>query len=171
MRAEEFARSVLALDPKIRFAGIIGRSGKLFAGGIREGKEEYLSGKNTELSLAQSAYIIDLRQIFSSELGNLRHVVYGYEKVKLFSIPILEQILVFSVDTPVHIEELVGKVTKHIEAVSQNLSLEPPSNIISDEKKEILRNLHESGISEEIIGEHLDLDVGTVKRLILEIGQ
>jgi orotate phosphoribosyltransferase-like protein len=32
-----------------------------------------------------------------------------------------------------------------------------------------LRNLHESGISEEIIAEHLDLNVGTVRMLIDEM--
>jgi DNA-binding NarL/FixJ family response regulator len=45
----------------------------------------------------------------------------------------------------------------------------PPHDIINSEKKQILRNLYESGVSEEIIAEHLDLDVGTVKILIEQI--
>lgn len=169
LKAEEFSKNILSLHEKIRFAGLIERSGRLYAGGIREGREEYLKGKKTEVSLAQSAYIIDLRQIFTQELGGLKYVVYGYEKVKLFSIPVKDHILVFSADNPVSIEDLVDKVLIYIKSVESSLLLYPPSNIINSEKKEILRNLHESGISEEIIAEHLDLNVGTVRMLIGEM--
>jgi uncharacterized protein DUF6659 len=169
LKAEEFSKGILSLDQNIRFAGLILRSGRLYAGGIREGREEYLKGKKTELSLAQSAYIVDLRQIFTTELGNLKCVIYGYDKVKLFSVPVKEHILVFSADDPVNIEELVNKVINYIKSVESELVLYPPSNIISSEKKEILRNLYESGISEEIIAEHLDLDISTVRMLIEEV--
>jgi hypothetical protein len=169
LKAEEFSKNILSLHEKIRFAGLIERSGRLYAGGIREGREEYLKGKKTEISLAQSAYIIDLRQIFTQELGSLKCVVYGYDKVKLFSLPVKEHILVFSADNPVKIEDLIDIVINYIRSVESELMLYPPSNIINSEKKEILRNLHESGISEEIIAEHLDLNVGTVKMLIEEI--
>jgi DNA-binding CsgD family transcriptional regulator len=40
---------------------------------------------------------------------------------------------------------------------------------VNEEKKEALRNLHHSGISEDLIAEQLDLDVNTVKMLIAEI--
>jgi hypothetical protein len=169
LKAEEFSKSILSLDQNIRFAGLIERSGRLYAGGIREGREEYLKGKKTQLSLAQSAYIVDLRQIFTTELGHLNCVIYGYDKVKLFSVPVKEHILVFSADDPVNIEELVNKVINYIKTVESELVLYPPSNIISSEKKEILRNLYESGISEEIIAEHLDLDISTVRMLIEEV--
>jgi DNA-binding NarL/FixJ family response regulator len=76
---------------------------------------------------------------------------------------------VFSADNPVSIEDLVDKVLIYIKSVESSLLLYPPSNIINSEKKEILRNLHESGISEEIIAEHLDLNVGTVRMLIGEM--
>jgi hypothetical protein len=42
------------------------------------------------------------------------------------------------------------------------LSLHPPSNIISKEKKEALRNLYESGFEEEVIADQLDLPLSTV---------
>jgi orotate phosphoribosyltransferase-like protein len=40
---------------------------------------------------------------------------------------------------------------------------------VNQEKKEMLRNLHESGISEDMIADQLDLDVNTVKMIIEEI--
>jgi orotate phosphoribosyltransferase-like protein len=53
--------------------------------------------------------------------------------------------------------------------VESDLSLYPPSNIINNEKKEVVRNLHFSGISEDMIADQLDLDINTVKMLIQEI--
>ena len=49
------------------------------------------------------------------------------------------------------------------------LSLYPPSNVINEDKKEMLRNLLESEIPEEMIAEQLDLDMQTVKKLIREM--
>ena len=45
MRAEEFSKNILDLDDKIRFAGVMEKSGHLYAGCTREGFEEYLKGK------------------------------------------------------------------------------------------------------------------------------
>jgi orotate phosphoribosyltransferase-like protein len=58
---------------------------------------------------------------------------------------------------------------KYIKSIEDELSLYPPSNVVNEEKKEALRNLHHSGISEDLIAEQLDLDVNTVKMLIAEI--
>jgi hypothetical protein len=169
MKADELSINIIALDNKIRFAGVIDRSGRMYAGTVRKGTQEYLNEKNAELSLAQTAYIVDLRQIFTPELGGLRYILYGYEKVKLFSIPIKEHILVFSADNPVSVDDLVDEVTGYLKLVEADLVFYPPHDIINSEKRQILRNLYESGISEEIIAEHLGLDIGTVKILIQEI--
>ncbi|MFL6339148.1 MAG: DUF6659 family protein [Nitrososphaeraceae archaeon] len=169
MKADELSTNIIALNYKIRFAGVIDRSGRMYAGIVRKGTQGYLNEKNAELSLAQTAYIVDLRQIFTPELGGLKYILYGYEKVKLFSIPIKEHILVFSADNPVSVEDLVDEVTGYLKLVEADLVFYPPHDIINSEKRQILRNLYESGISEEIIAEHLGLDIGTVKILIQEI--
>jgi hypothetical protein len=169
MKAEQFSKNVLSLDPQIRFAGVMEKSGHLHASVRKEGAEEYLKGRNPEISFAQSAYIVDLRKMFTQELGNLRSVVYGYDKVKLISMPVKEHVLVVSTEPKVESDALVEKVLKYIKSVESELSLYPPSNIVNEEKKEALRNLHDSGISEDLIAEQLDLDVNTVKMLIAEI--
>jgi uncharacterized protein DUF6659 len=169
MKPDELSINIIALDNKIRFAGVIDRSGRMYAGIVRKGTQGYLNEKNAELSLAQTAYIVDLRQIFTPELGGLKYILYGYEKVKLFSIPIKEHILVFSADNPISVDDLVDEVTGYLKLVEADLVFYPPHDIINSEKRQILRNLYESGISEEIIAEHLGLDIGTVKILIQEI--
>ena len=99
IKAEEFAKNILSLDPNIRFAGLIERSGYLFAGGIREGVSQRLKTSKAELSLSQSAHIVYLGERFLTELGNLSYIVYNYDKVKLFSMPVKEHILAFSTES------------------------------------------------------------------------
>src|ERR687892_83306 len=140
MKSEEFSKSILALDPTIRFAGLIERSGHLFAGGMRGGADTQLKSKDSDLSFLQSAHIIFLRERFSEELGPLKYILYDYDKV-----------------------------TMYIESVQQELELHPPSNIINKEKRETLRNLYESGIPEEMIADQLDLDMNTVRIIVEEI--
>jgi hypothetical protein len=169
MKPDELSSNIISLDSRIRFAGVIDRSGRMYAGMLRRGIGEYLNEKSTQLSLAQTAYIVDLRQIFTPELGSLKYILYSYEKVNLFSVPIKEHILVFSTDNLVNVEEIVDKVTGYLKPVEQHILFYPPDDILNSEKKQMLRNLYESGVSEEIIAEHLDLDIGTVKILIQQI--
>jgi hypothetical protein len=168
MKSEEFSKSILTLDPTIRFAGLIERSGHLFAGGIREGDDTQLKGKNSDLSLLQSAHIVFLRERFSEELGSLKYVLYDYEKVKMFNMPVKEYILVFSAESNVNAEDIVNKVTEYVKSVQQELELHPPSNIINKEKRQTLRNLYESGYEEDVIADQLDIALSTVRMLIKE---
>lgn len=169
MKAEQLSRAVLALDPLIRFAGVMEKSGHLYAGCQREGTEEHLKGRNPEISYAQSAYIVDLRKMFTPELGKLNTVAYSYDKVKMINVPVKDHLLVISVEVAAKVDELCEKILKYVTSVENELSLYPPANIVNPEKKEVLRNLHESGISEDLIADQLDLDVNTVKMIIAEI--
>jgi hypothetical protein len=168
MKAEEFSKDVLSLDPLIRSAGVMEKSGHLYAHSEREGIEEHLKGRSSEISYAQSAYIVDLRKMFTPELGKLNSVAYMYDKVKLINFPVKDHLLVISAEPGAKVDELSEKIFKYITSVEKELSLYPPGNIVNPEKKEILRNLHHSGISEDLIAEQLDLDVNTVKMLIAE---
>jgi hypothetical protein len=168
MKSEEFSKNILSLDRAIRFAGLIERSGHLFAGGMRGGTDTQLNDKKSGLSLHQSAHIVFLRERFSQELGSLNYVLYDYDKVKMFNIPVEEYILVFSVESDANTEDIINKVSQYIKSVEQELSLHPPSNVINKEKRETLRNLYESGCEEEVIADQLDLALSTVIMLIKE---
>jgi hypothetical protein len=171
MKAEQFSKNILDLHPAIRFAGVVEKSGHLYAGSMRPGIEEHLKGRNPEISFSQTAYIIDLRNMFSSDLGKLNSVVYSYNKVKMISIPVKEHILMISADNAENSDKLIEIILKYIKSVDSELSLYPPANIINNEKKQILRNLHESGIPEDMIADQLDLDLNTVMSLVQEINR
>jgi uncharacterized protein DUF6659 len=168
MKAEQFSNNILALDPMLRSAGIMEKSGHLYARSQREGTEERLKGRSSEISYAQSAYIVDLRKMFTPELGQLRAVSYMYDKVKLLNFPVKDHLLVISAEPGVKVDDLSEKIFNYIASVENELSLYPPGNIVNQEKKDILWNLHQSGISEDLIAEQLDLDVNTVKMLLTE---
>jgi hypothetical protein len=169
MRAEQLSKNILALHPKIRFAGIVEKSGHMYAGARRDDAPSKLSDRSHEISLSQSAYIVDLRKIFSKELGELRSVVYNYDGVSLVSIPVKDHVLVFSADPGAVVDDVTAKVQGYVKSVEGELSLYPPTNVVNAEKKEALRNLLESGISEELVAEQLDLDVNTVRMLAKEM--
>jgi hypothetical protein len=169
MRAEQFSKNVLALNAKIRFAGVVEKSGHLYASARRQDAAARLSDRSSEISLSQSAYIIDLRKIFSKELGELRSIVYNYGSVRLVSMPVKDHILVFSTEADIELDKLISAVQDYVKSIESELSLYPPANIVNEEKKEALRNLLESGISEDLVAEQLDLDVNTVKALAQEM--
>jgi hypothetical protein len=169
MRAEEFAKNIISLDPSIRFAGIMERSGHLYVSQRRGDSQEYLHGRNTEISLSQSVYIVDLRKMFEDELGKLEGVIYVYGKVRLYSVPVGDHVLAFSSDADTtNMDSVLAKVLGYVKSVESLLLLYPPSNISNDQKKETARNLHKSGMSDDVIAEQLDIDVATAKKLIAE---
>jgi len=171
MNAEEFSKEILDLDESIRFSGIVEKSGHLHASVMREGLDEHLKGRNPEISFAQSAYIVDLRKMFTSELGALHSIIYLYDKVRMISMPIKDQILVLSADNRGDLDELLTKLKKRVKVLQPELELRKVSVQIDKEKQEILKNLLESGISEDMIADQLDLDIETVKTLIHEFSK
>jgi hypothetical protein len=87
------------------------------------------------LSLFQSAHIVFLRERFSEELGSLKYVLYDYDKVKMFNMPVKEYIMVFSVECDINAEDIINNVSQYIKLLEQELSLHPPSNVIYIRKK------------------------------------
>ena len=166
MNDVDFLNRLLTINPSLRFSGLVEKSGHLCASVIREGINEHLKGRNPEISYSQSAYIVELRKIFENELGNLKSVIYIYDKVVMFSIPIKNHIVVFSTDRNINIETVFEQAQAFIINSEAELDLELNVKNISQDKKESVRNLYDSGISEELIAEQVDLNLATVRALI-----
>ena len=168
MKVEEFSSNVLDLDSKIRFVGLMDKSGHLHTGRMRQDFEEYLEAKSQEVSFSQTAHIVEMRKQFSHELGDLNYIVYVYDKVKIYSIPIKNHIIVLSAEKSINTENIIEKILGYVKSVG-DITFFSPSNIVDEEKKEVLKNLLKSDIPEELIAEQLDLDLSTVRELIREI--
>ncbi|HXX96529.1 MAG TPA: DUF6659 family protein [Candidatus Bathyarchaeia archaeon] len=168
MKADEFSTNVLDLDSKIRFVGLMDKSGHLHTGRMRQGFEEYLKAKSQEVSFSQTAHIVEMRKQFSHQVGGLNYIVYAYDKVKIYSIPLKNHIIVLSAENSINTESIVEKISGYVKSIG-DVSIFSPSNIVDEEKKEVLKNLLKSDIPEELIAEQLDLDPPTVRELIREM--
>jgi hypothetical protein len=84
----------------------------------------------------------------------------------MFSIPIKNHIVVFSTDRNINIDNILKQAESVIKNAETELDLELDVKNISEDKKESVRNLFDSGISEEMIAEQLDLNLATVRSLI-----
>ena len=169
MNTEDFLEGILKLDTNIRFIGLLEKSGHLYSGGPIEGMVQHLTGRNSEVSLSQTAHMVQMRKNFSKDLGELKFMVYAHDKVLVFSIPILEDlILVFSTESDVNVNSIVTRIIDYIKSVEPELKLEKPRKMVDEEKRRMVINLYDSGITEDLIAEQMDLDINTVKILIQE---
>lgn len=87
----------------------------------------------------------------------------------MFSIPIRNHIVVISADRNIEIDTVFKHVQSFIKNSEAELDFELGVKSISQEKRESVRNLYDSGISEEMIAEQVDLNLATVKSLIKTI--
>ncbi len=110
-----------------------------------------------------------MRKGFSTNLGDLKYVVYAHDKVLVFSMPILEDlILVFSTEKDVSVNSIVQRIMDYVKSVESQLTVQRSSKVVDEEKRRTVRNLYDSGITEDLIAEQMDLDIHTVKSLIEE---
>lgn len=169
MNTAELLEGILKLDTNIRFIGLLEKSGHLYSGGPIEGIVQHLTGRNSEVSLSQTAHMVQMRKNFSTDLGELKFMVYAHDKVLVFSIPILEDlILVFSTESDVNVNSIVTRIMDYTKSVEPELKLEKPRKMVDEEKRRMVINLYDSGITEDLIAEQMDLDINTVKILIQE---
>ncbi|MGH9963310.1 MAG: DUF6659 family protein [Nitrososphaeraceae archaeon] len=169
MNTADLLEGILKLDTNIRFIGLLEKSGHLYSGGPIEGIVQHLTGRNSEVSLSQTAHMVQMRKNFSADLGELKYMVYAHDKVLVFSIPILEDlILVFSTERDVNVNSIVTRIMDYIKSVEPKLKLEKPRKMVDEEKRRMVINLYDSGITEDLIAEQMDLDINTVKILIQE---
>ena len=70
-----------------------------------------------------------------------------------------------------NLNELLTKLEECVKEIEPESELRKVSVQLDKEKQEILKNLLESGISEDMIADQLDLDVEIVKTLIHEFSK
>ncbi|MFN2434274.1 MAG: hypothetical protein ABR515_02755 [Nitrososphaeraceae archaeon] len=84
-------------------------------------------------------YIIELRKIFENELGDLNSVIYIYDKVIIFSIPIRNHVVVISSDKNIDIDSDFKRVQSFIKNSETELDLEFRCQNIGRDEKEVSR--------------------------------
>src|SRR5919108_823294 len=107
--------NILAISPRIRYAGIMNKFGRTLTGGLRKGVVPLL--KQDE---ARNEYFIEatrnqLRKNFEKSIGRTEYTFTENEKVKILTIASEEHFYYITMDK----ETLSGEVTRVIDAAKK----------------------------------------------------
>lgn len=85
---DELCKKVFALNPAVRFAGVIDRMGKLVAGGMRDGLSPLESVRDMDRLYIEFALRNAMRKEFNVDFGNTIFTFSEREKIKLATFPL-----------------------------------------------------------------------------------
>ena len=85
--------SILGLNEKIRFAGVINERGRLVAGGMRENVKSLENEKDDEMIFMELALRVKMRKEFDKQLGPVNFAMASRERALAISVNINEDIL------------------------------------------------------------------------------
>ena len=89
----KICEAVFAVDPKIRFAGVINEQGRLIAGGMKENVEPLESEKDDEMIFMELALRVKMRKEFDKQLGPVNFAMASRERAIAISVIINDNIL------------------------------------------------------------------------------
>ena len=89
----QICNSILTLEPKIRFAGVINERGRLVAGGMKENVEPLENEKDDEMIFMELALRVKMRKEFDKQLGPVNFAMASRERALAISIIINDDIL------------------------------------------------------------------------------
>ena len=96
-RKSEFERlcdQIFASDPNIRFAGVIGKMGRLEAGGMRKGLTPLEEDKDAQRVYLDFALRSAMRHDFDPVFGRVIYAFSEREKIKFATFPLTEDNIV-----------------------------------------------------------------------------
>jgi hypothetical protein len=85
--------SILLLEPKIRFAGVINERGRLVAGGQKKDVEPLESEKDDEMIFMELALRVKMRKEFDKQLGPVNFAMASRERALAISLILNDDIL------------------------------------------------------------------------------
>ena len=90
---DSICNSILSIDSKIRFAGVINEGGRLIAGGMKNDVEPLETQKDDELIFMELALRVKMRKEFDRQLGSVNFAMASREHALAISIILNEDIL------------------------------------------------------------------------------
>ena len=90
---ESICNSILSINPKIRFAGIINERGRLIAGGMKANVEPLETEKDDEMIFMELALRVKMRKEFDNQLGLVNFAMASRERALAISVIINDDVL------------------------------------------------------------------------------
>jgi hypothetical protein len=122
---QNLCNRILALDPNLRFVGVINRMGRLVAGGMREGLRSMEDNESSSRLFLQFALRSEMRKDFDKEFGKTIYSFSEREKIKLASFPLQDNshLLRVSIDKKGKHYEIIEKILKLLVEYGTNGSI------------------------------------------------
>ncbi|SRR5690606_9886368 len=109
---KEKCNSILAISPRIRYAGIMNKFGRTLAGGLRKGVVPMLKQDEARNEFFIEATRNQLRKNFEESIGKTEYTFTENEKVKILTMSSEEHFYYITMDK----ETSAGEVAQIIEA-------------------------------------------------------
>lgn len=107
----ELCARVFAVDPAIRFAGVVDRMGRLVAGGMRQGLNPLESIKDMDRLYLEFALRNAMRREFDAEFGPTIYAMSERERIKIATFPLPgENLLLISIERSSPHDRIISRI-------------------------------------------------------------
>jgi len=109
MSVREDPNVILQRDSRIKFIGILKNGNQ----DISFSQNNKIDENDVKLSMTQTPIILEAGKRFT-DLGNLESVIFEYDKMKLYNLPMGEETVIFGTDNEINNEEIMKLVSNNI---------------------------------------------------------
>ncbi|WP_161486325.1 DUF6659 family protein [Candidatus Nitrosocosmicus hydrocola] len=117
---KQIYESILTLDEKIRFVGIINDLGRLVYGGMRPGVMSLESETESIKIYMEFALISKLHTDFDSKLGEVFYSLTVRKKIKMLSFPVSDHIIRISLERDADHEKIANEILELLKPLDKN---------------------------------------------------
>jgi hypothetical protein len=109
MSVREDSNVILQRDSRIKFIGILKDGNQ----DISFSQDNKIDENDIKLSMIQTPVILEAGKRFT-DLGNLESVIFEYDKMKLYNLPLGEETVIFGTDNEINNEEIMKLVSNNV---------------------------------------------------------
>lgn len=109
MSVRQDSNIILQRDSRIKFIGILKNGNQ----DISFSQDNKIDENDVKLSMTQTPHILEAGKRFT-DLGNLESVIFEYDKMKLYNLPLGEETVIFGTNNEIKNEEIMKLVSNNI---------------------------------------------------------
>ncbi|HET7336822.1 MAG TPA: DUF6659 family protein [Candidatus Nitrosotalea sp.] len=113
---ESICEMILELDPGIRFAGVINNKGRLLTANAKKGIRSFITPKDQEMILMETALGVRMRKEHDSYLGPVVFTISYGDKIISMNFPLDDEILCVSAEKKINLMTVPFLILQFLES-------------------------------------------------------
>jgi hypothetical protein len=109
MSVRQDSNIILQRDSRIKFIGILKNGNQ----DISFSQDNKIDENDVKLSTIQTPHILEAGKRFT-DLGNLESIIFEYDKMKLYNLPLGEEIIIIGTNNEINNEEIMELVSNNV---------------------------------------------------------